>query len=216
MAHATRSNLSIVLDSPGRLFFCLFAETKSLQLHTPESERICRPPAWPCVSRRSGAAEALGWSFPSVFVLFSLLEVVLKELGFLPLGKSQFTWKFWNLPKYIRQGSPAIPLQATQREQRVVVWAPSRALQLSRGFLCLRTMLLRHPHAAPRNALQRKMAGGGAELEWASQAEGPAVLLQSREGVCSARAVGLVIGGKAAQEASWAAPPASSLLPPLQ
>lgn len=33
-----------------------------------------------------------------------------------------------------------------------------------RGFLSLRTMLLRHPHAAPRNALQRKMAGGGPGL----------------------------------------------------
>lgn len=27
-----------------------------------------------------------------------------------------------------------------------------------RSFLCLQTMLLRHPHAAPSNALQRKMA----------------------------------------------------------
>ena len=58
--------------------------------------------------------------------------------------------------------------------------APSGDLQLSRGFLCLRTMLLRHPHAAPRNALQRKMAGGWGEP--GLPAEGPGGLLQSREG----------------------------------
>lgn len=43
-AHATLSNLSIVLDPPGRLFFCLSAETKSLQLHTPRV-RKGSPPA---------------------------------------------------------------------------------------------------------------------------------------------------------------------------
>lgn len=42
-------------------------------------------------------------------------------------------------------------------------------------------MLLRHPHAAPRNALQRKMAGGEpSSSERASR--GPSVLRQSQEG----------------------------------
>lgn len=44
-------------------------------------------------------------------------------------------------------------------------------------------MLLRHPHAAPRNALQRKMAGGEpSSSERASR--GPSVLRQSQEGAC--------------------------------
>lgn len=46
-------------------------------------------------------------------------------------------------------------------------------------------MLLRHPHAAPRNALQRKMAGGGAQPSEPA-GRGPRRLAAEPGGVCSA------------------------------
>lgn len=55
----------------------------------------------------------------------------------------------------------------------------SRALGQQRRFPEPETMLLRHPHAVPSNALQRE--DGRREKE-SERAEGRAVLLQSREG----------------------------------
>lgn len=58
-------------------------------------------------------------------------------------------------------------------------------------------MLLRHPHAAPRNALQRKMAGGGAEPSEPA-GRGPRRLAAESGGVCSASALSPAIGGEPA------------------
>lgn len=57
-------------------------------------------------------------------------------------------------------------------------------------------MLLRHPHAAPRNALQRKTAGGGAEPR-ASRQRAQAACCRVG-GVCSASALSPAIGGEPA------------------
>lgn len=71
-------------------------------------------------------------------------------VGFSASRKTRLSGEFGELPG-AQAGGP--------REGRL--GAPSRDLQRS-ALPLPRTMLLRHPHAAPRNALQRKMAGGPA------------------------------------------------------
>lgn len=164
-AQATPSNTSIVLYFPGRQFFYLSAETKSLQLHTPQTRKGL--PTDRLTLRFSSLWSCRGsWvKFPQRLCFAFCVGSCAEGVRFAASRKIPIYLKILeSLRGHKAEQSSSNPSGSPETAAGSALSSFS-ALQLSRGFLCLRTMLLRHPHAAPRNALQRKMAGGGAELE---------------------------------------------------
>lgn len=103
-AQTTLSNLSIVLDLPGRLFFCLFAETKSLQLHIPQARKglpparltLCFSSLWSCRGSRLKFPQRLCF----VFCIGSCAEGV----RFSPSRKIPIYLKILESPKVHQAG----------------------------------------------------------------------------------------------------------------